>query len=268
MTLRARDLALCVLLAAACAAPSPPPSDDVLALRVVSYNIKHGLGMDGQIDLARVATVLAAEAPDVVLLQEVDERTGRAAGVDQAADLGARLGMRHDFAPFMAYDGGRYGLAVLTRHPVVGVEVVSLPPGKHEPRAALVVSLVVGGALVHVANAHLDWLEDDSERVAQARALAAALAGREGVVLLGGDLNDVPDSATLRTFEAHAALRRLGPATPTFPADDPRETIDHFLMRLPPSLADNDLTLRVAVVPEPLASDHRPVTLGVAVHGD
>ena len=41
-------------------------------LRLVAYNIHHGEGMDGKLDLERIARVIAAEKPDLVALQEVD----------------------------------------------------------------------------------------------------------------------------------------------------------------------------------------------------
>ncbi|MEZ6017967.1 MAG: endonuclease/exonuclease/phosphatase family protein [Planctomycetota bacterium] len=249
---------LCTACAASRSAASGAPSAQ--ALRVVSYNIRHGLGLDGQLDLARVARVLAAEAPDVVLLQEVDERTARALGVDQAAALGTELGMSAHFAPFMDYGGGRYGLAILSRLPVASATQVALPPGKQEPRAALVITLAGAGAGLHVANAHLDWLAEDTERVAQARALCEVLVALPGRVVFGGDLNDVPDSATLRTF-VDAGFVRLGPSAATFPADAPVKTIDHFLWRGDGPGDTVDVDARVDVVAEPLASDHRPVAL-------
>lgn len=95
-------LAFAVLFAACATAPAPAP-----ALRVVSYNIRHGAGMDGRVDLARTAAVLRALSPDLVALQEVDERVKRSGGVDQAQQLGEALGMQARFTSFMDYQGGR-----------------------------------------------------------------------------------------------------------------------------------------------------------------
>ena len=58
-----------------------PPS-----LRLVSYNIHHGEGMDRKLDLARIAAYLRAQAPDVVALQEVDQGCRRSGQVKQADD--------------------------------------------------------------------------------------------------------------------------------------------------------------------------------------
>ena len=244
-----------------CRASKNDSNTDSRPLRVVSYNIKHGLGMDGVLDLDRVADVLRRLRPDVVLLQEVDEKTKRSGGLDQAAYLGKTLGMTPSFAPFMDYDGGRYGLATLSRFPVRKAEVVVLPPGKREPRSALIVTVDVHGLTVRVANAHFDWLADDTERLAQAHELREALAdvnARDHPVVLGGDLNDVPASRTLKLLSearADGAMRLVGPTVATFPSDEPIETIDHFLT----GTSDRWKTHRVFVEAETVASDHRPV---------
>ncbi len=256
-------LLLPLLLLAGCAAltaDQPPPAP----LRLVSYNIKHGLGMDGALDLERVGDYLESTGADVVLLQEVDENASRSGGVDQAAALGARLGMTAHFAPFMDFQGGRYGLAILARPRVVDAEVVALPAGTREPRSAMVVTLEVDGVPLRVANAHLDWLADDERRVAQARALLEALlvdsGGEPGApcpVILGGDLNDVPESPTLALLQGWTAFRRVGPDGPTFPADAPDRTIDHFLIAPVGAFPG----AHASVLDEPLISDHRPVQL-------
>nr|MCS5617336.1 endonuclease/exonuclease/phosphatase family protein [Pirellulales bacterium] len=96
-------------------------------LRVVSFNIRHGVGMDGRLDLDRTAAVLRRLESDLVAIQEVDENCRRSGGVDQAAALGKALGMEHRFGEFMDHDGGRYGLAVLSRLPIKATRRHALP---------------------------------------------------------------------------------------------------------------------------------------------
>lgn len=264
-------LLLPLLLLAGCAAPPSAPAPATAppaSLRLVSYNIKHGLGMDGAMDLERVGDYLEATGADVVLLQEVDERASRSGGVDQAAVLAERLGMTAHFAPFMDFQGGRYGLAILAAPRVVEAEVIKLPAGTREPRSAMVVTLEVDGTPLRVANAHLDWLAEDERRVAQARALLEALlvdSGSEPMasfpVILGGDLNDVPGSPTLELLQGWTAFRWAGPAAPTFPSDAPDRTIDHFLIAPVGAFPG----AQVSVLDEPLISDHRPVQLDLVL---
>jgi endonuclease/exonuclease/phosphatase family metal-dependent hydrolase len=107
--------------------PSSARSQETL--RIAAYNIRHGLGMDSVVDLNRIANVLRPLAADVITLQEIDNGTERTDGVDQARRLGELL--------------GQYGMAVLTKLPVLGVANIGLPDGE-EPRTALEVRVAVG----------------------------------------------------------------------------------------------------------------------------
>ncbi len=232
------------------------PEDDARALRAVSYNIRHGEGMDGAIDLARTADVLRALRPDVVGLQEVDLRATRSAGQNQALELAEHLGLHPAFGSFMDFQGGRYGMAVLSRHPIVDVRSLRLPDG-NEPRVALLVEVrLPAGDTVVLVNVHFDWVADDAFRFAQASTLAAHLATLQRPYVLLGDFNDLPASRTLELFRPLATeATKPRDARWTFPSTAPEREID-FLFCAPPaawSVAD------VRVMAERVASDHRPV---------
>ncbi len=225
-------------------------------LRVVSYNIRHGRGMDGEVDLARIAGVLNPLEPDVVALQEVDEGTTRSGEVDQARALGLLTALEPAFGAFMDYQGGRYGMAILSRFPIDEAWSIELPPG-NEPRVSLAARIVPSaGDTVVVVNVHFDWVADDGFRFAQASALAATLDTLSHPFILVGDVNDQPGSRTLALFEARAReAGKPADARHTFPSDEPRREID-FIFGGPPA------AWRVGgaeVVDERVASDHRPV---------
>ncbi len=78
-------------------------------LRVLTYNIHHGEGTDRKFDLERLAKSIQAPAPDMVALQEVERKTRRASGGDQAAELGKLTGMHAEFGKAMDYSGGEFG---------------------------------------------------------------------------------------------------------------------------------------------------------------
>ncbi|QKK06821.1 MAG: hypothetical protein HND58_00680 [Planctomycetota bacterium] len=242
------------------AAVGPPGVPDVPggALRVLAYNTHHGEGTDGELDLERIAGVITAAAPDIVALQEIDEGASRTGGVDQAAAYGSLTGMEHAFAPFMDFQGGRYGLAVLSKHPIVSSRVIELPPGTGEPRSALAVEIAPAGKpRVMFVCVHFDWLDDDTERFAQAEALLAALDDAAGVIV-AGDFNDTPGSRTIRAFE-EAGFRIVAPGEgegegATFPSAGPTKRIDFVMHR--PSFG---FVGTAEVLAEEVASDHRPV---------
>lgn len=247
------------------AAPGEPAAPDEpapVAWRVVTYNIRHGRGMDGRVDMERTAAVLRRLEPDIVALQEVDERAERSGRVDQAAELGRLLGMHPAFGSFFPYQEGRYGMAVLSRRPIKSVRSVGLPPG-NEPRVALAVEIERPdlGSLM-VVNVHLDWVRDDTFRLAQAEELARFLDGVDMPFILLGDFNDEPGSRTLDLFLGRAIEAAKPPERRlTFPSDDPRREID-FVLAAPRGAWR---TGTAEVVEEAAASDHRPV-LAVLEH--
>src|SRR5215203_5574817 len=87
-------------------------------LRVMTYNIHVGVGMDKKLDLKRIADVINQERPDIVGLQEVDRHVKRTEGKDEIAELAAMTRMQFAFAPNLDYQGGKYGIAILSRLPI------------------------------------------------------------------------------------------------------------------------------------------------------
>lgn len=244
-----RAAAILVVLAVVPAGRCPAEG----TLRVLSYNIHHGRGTDGRIDLPRIAGVIGGSEADVVLLQEVDDRTTRSGGVDQAAELARLTGMHAEFGRQIDYQGGRYGQAILSRTPLEGAIVHVLPgdPAR-ETRIAFAARTTVHGRGIAVVGTHLHH-QDEPTRLEQARAVAAVDVG-SGPAILGGDLNAVPESAPLR-----AVLETWRSATPeplpTYPAGSPVRQIDYVLLRP----ADVLEVVERRVLDEPVASDHRPI---------
>jgi endonuclease/exonuclease/phosphatase family metal-dependent hydrolase len=216
-------------------------------LRVLSYNIHHGEGTDQKFDLERLAKIIRAAEPDLVALQEVDRKTRRASGVDQAAELGKLTGMHAEFGNAMNYSGGEYGEAILTREKPTKVEVHALPHGPgREPRAALAVTLKPRAGLPELVfiGTHLCHQSTD-DRVAQAKKINEAHPVDSKLVgILAGDLNARTDSPPMKEFGKQWR--------DTMPA---RNKIDYVLVRP----GDPWRVIEAKVIPEPVASDHDPV---------
>ncbi len=229
-------------------------------LNVVSYNIQHGRGSDNIVDLPRTASVLRALSPDIVGLQEVDQRVTRSGGAAQADSLGALLGMQAAFGAFMDYQGGEYGMGILSRHPIARVFPIRLPDGI-EPRIALLVDVALpGGDTVSVVNVHFDWVGNDTLRFAQAAALTRVLDTLPTPYILLGDFNDEPGSRTLALFQARAReIKKPGSDHFTFSATEPTKEIDFIFAA--PANAWRESSSRV--ISEPVASDHRPVVVEI-----
>src|SRR4029078_683171 len=91
-------------------------------LHVMTYNIHVGVGMDQKLDLQRIAGVINAEHPDLVGLQEVDRGVKRTEGKDEIAELAKLTAMNYAFAHNLDYQGGQYGVAILSRFPIKQID--------------------------------------------------------------------------------------------------------------------------------------------------
>jgi endonuclease/exonuclease/phosphatase family metal-dependent hydrolase len=227
-------------------------------LRVMTYNVRNGRGLDGRVDLGRIGAVIASYGPDVVALQEVDRARPRSGTVDQAAVLAADLGMAFAFLPCLEVGEERYGLATLTRWPLLGTREVRLPsartgPRASQPRCALVTrvaSVPPGDGVVGIVNTHLSLHRD--ERVAQVAALASSLEADDVVVV--GDLNCTARSAPFRRLSA--ALRPATAGVRSWPAALPVLGLDHIFYGGALELVGAGPWARAAAR---WASDHLPV---------
>ena len=244
-----------VLLLTLLALLSWMPSAFSQELRVLTYNIHHGEGTDGKFDLDRIAKLIVAQEPDLVALQEIDVKTTRASGVDQAAELAKLTGMHYAFGRFMKYDGGEYGQMVLSKYPILSEENLKLPDG-NEPRAAMIVEVKppqFTKSLFFVGN-HL--YANEEQRLAQARTLEKRFKDINAPVILAGDFNSKPTSPPMRVLEEAGWIDpTLDSDDHTFPSDTPRIEIDYVLHR--PQTAFSFVSSKV--IDEPVASDHRPV---------
>lgn len=243
------------------ALPAPPKQ-----LRVLTYNIHHGEGMDDQFDYERLAAVIMSVDPDLVALQEVDRGTGRASGVDQPAVLGELTGMHPYFAEAMPYDGGSYGEAVLTRYPVLEAWTVPLSCEQgQEPRAVAAVRLRPwgdNGPEVVFAGTHLCH-QSASTRLQQAREINDAFPAIHGRAIIAGDFNFTPDAVAYNEMARRWTDTALlfGDPQPTIPATHPRARIDYVFTR--PAGAWRIVEVRV--IDEQVASDHTPVLVVLEV---
>lgn len=240
-----------ILLVLACAGGRQAGAESTL--RVLSYNIHHGRGTDGAVDLERIAGVIRGSAADVAMLQEVDDRTTRTRGVDQTAELARLTGMHAVFGRQIDYQGGRYGQAILARTPLEEPRVHVLPGDPdRETRIAFTARTQMAGMSLVVVGTHLHHLDPEA-RLEQARAIEAIDLGA-GPTVLGGDLNAVPGSPPLERLLASWRSATPEPV-PTFPAGAPTRQLDYILYRAAAALEP----LECRVLDEPVASDHRPI---------
>jgi endonuclease/exonuclease/phosphatase family metal-dependent hydrolase len=230
-------------------------------LRVLTYNIHHGEGTDGKIDLERIAKIIQAEKPDLVALQEVDQRTKRSGGVDQAGRLAELTGMHGTFGKAMDFQGGAYGVATLSRWPLQDPRVHPLPaPAGVEPRVLLEVGVNLHGdaQAMRFFVTHVDHKSDPAhraEQVAKIRELVSPASSPAVPAVLAGDLNATPKSEVIKRLLADWTDSAAEETFLTCPSHAPRVKIDYVLFR--PATAWRATETRA--IAEPVASDHLPV---------
>ncbi|WP_188609854.1 endonuclease/exonuclease/phosphatase family protein [Chelatococcus reniformis] len=208
-------------------------------LRVLTYNVRRCLGVDGRYAPERIVSVIASAKADVVALQELDVNRMRSGGLDQALALASALRMSHHFHPAMRVVEELYGDAILTHLPMRLVKAGPLPGSRRalweEPRGALWAEITFDGRPVQVVNTHFGLRP--GERVRQATALLGPeWLGREdgqGPAIVLGDFNAPPSSNAYRLMarrlqDAQTAERRR--PKPTFPSRWPVLRIDHIFV--------------------------------------
>ncbi len=180
-------------------------------IKVASYNIHKGIGLDRRRNPERVIEVLREIDADVIALQEADRRFGT-----RSAVLPLHLLEEHgDWVPvafgMRALSMGWHGNVILVRKSaqVLGCGPIHLPA--LEPRGAVMADVRTAGGTIRVVGMHLDlsglW------RRRQAAAILAHVDGcgdRHPTVLMG-DLNEWSvGSGCLRDFARDHAFAPTG----------------------------------------------------------
>jgi endonuclease/exonuclease/phosphatase family metal-dependent hydrolase len=253
-----RRLLALLLPVAAAAATAPSPGTAAVPVRVLCYNIHHGEGLDGRLDLERIAALIKGQKADLVALQEVERGTQRTQRRDLPAELAQLTGLAVTFARNIPYQGGEYGTAVLSRFPIRRVAHHPLKIiGQGEQRGVQQVWIDIHGTEVLFVNTHLDHRRDPAERersVEEIRTLVAAAGPLP--VIVAGDFNATPDSpaiATMRGFlrDVWTAVGH-GPGH-TIPVRQPNRRIDYIW------ISPHFVPAQMKVLASE-ASDHLPIS--------
>ncbi len=224
---------------------------------MMTYNIQHGAGTDQKLNLSRIAEVIRREHPDLVGLQEVDrgvERTGR---VDEIAELARLTKMEYAFAYNLRYQGGQYGVAVLSRFTILSIDHRRFENRREAERRGFIrVAVSVGGQQINFVTTHLDYQYADG-RLFETEQLLKALEALSDPLIVVGDFNDVPAGTSyklMRTMFQDAWETNGESGGLSYPAIKPVKRIDYIFY---PKAAE--FRVKRAWVVETLASDHLPV---------
>lgn len=230
-------------------------------VKVMSYNIHHAEGVDGVLDLERIAMVIEDEDADIIGLQEVDNHwSDRSDFQDQAKWLAERLGMFYVYGANLDRDPlnegeprRQYGTAILSKYPILHSENHPLTKiGNTEQRGLLEAAINVKGNHLHFYNTHLALTT--AEREIQMKEIIAIAGESKGPKVIMGDLNAVPESIEMEPMFAHYRdVFTEKTDAYTYPAENPSKRIDYIFTSADVKTVETDVL-------HTLASDHLPLT--------
>lgn len=218
-------------------------------LKLMTYNIKNANGMDDVCNFQRIANVINNASPDVVAIQEVDSMTNRSGQKYVLGEIAERTQMHAYFAPAIDFDGGKYGIGLLTRQVPVRLQTIPLP-GREEARALILAEFE---DYIYCCT-HMSLTEED--RMESLKIVKSFTAPYKKSLFLAGDMNAEPESDFTKELQKDFQLLS-NPKQHTYPAPEPKETIDYIATLK--SNANGFALISARVLNEPMASDHRPI---------
>lgn len=232
-----------------------------LSLKVMSFNIHHANPpaeeQSGKIDIDAIANTIKQADADIIALQEIDENTQRSGKGNQAKLIAKKLGLKVYFAKAIDFQGGAYGIAILSKFPMSEHQIYRLSnqaDAKAEPRVLQTVKLKLPGKrYIRFANTHLDFLKTGNREL-QAQQIVDIAKAEKLPLIIAGDWNASPQSKTLNIMDS-AFIRTCTDCPATYPDDQHSAAIDFIAF-------DKRLNIKVKshqVLNLVQASDHYPI---------
>ncbi len=245
-------------------------------IKVLSYNIHYGVGMDSKKDLKRIADVINRLDPDIVGLQEVAD-SAMTATIGQLTEMIGVFGASTEIEPPNLYhlldipvpeSQLFYGDAILSKYPFKYVGNLSIPSASSSRYEAMCIDVDFSKkygeeTIVRFITTHFDYLRTIGSNYAREAAvevieIAFINDTLDLSYILTGDLNATPGSPPLKQLEEKGwVLEDAGKPLPTVPSISPRKQIDYVLVRPERSWRIID----VSVIEEGMASDHCPILM-------
>lgn len=229
-------------------------------ITIMTYNVHHCNPPEtaGRIDVDAIAAAIKSEHADLVAVQEVDVNTNRSGKINQANLLAEKAGYPHYyFGKAMDYDGGQYGVLILSQYPLSDTQTHQLPKAtaaNDEPRVLAVATVVLpGGKAIRFGSTHLEAY-NKSSRILQVREICRLSENTSLPFIVAGDFNAGEKSEEIRMIDEQFS-RTCSNCPPTFQEEGATGAIDYILYR--PKNTFQVLSHRV--IQNHKDSDHMPV---------
>jgi endonuclease/exonuclease/phosphatase family metal-dependent hydrolase len=233
-------------------------------LTIMTYNIHHGKGVDGVLDLDRIADLIQKSGADLVALQEVDVKTERVQGLHTMQYLAEKLDMEWVFGQNLSFQGGGYGNGILSAYPIESWTNEHFPLYlEGEQRGLLQTMIHCQGMTIAFWNTHLDHRPNDTERKQSATTIVKKSDTLRYSLVIAGDFNDIPESSSIQKINQsfldtwHETGHDSGF---TFPTQAPERRIDYIFYRDHSDSYFHLKPVKSTILQSP-ASDHLPLVV-------
>lgn len=253
---------ICSLLVWLCISCSPKISTTGKKgeLKVMTYNVHHcnPPARQGVIDVDAIAAVIKKENADIVALQEIDVNTLRSGNINQAEQIATKTGYSSFyFGKAIDFDGGQYGLVILSKYPLSNMQTHKLPTdettgGEHRVLATATVTLP-GGNTFTFGCTHLDAQWSDVNRMLQIKEIGRLTNNTAGPFIIAGDFNASEGGDVIKTLDENFH-RTCQPCDKS--SDEKRERVIDFIAFRP---IQQFTVLDHRTIQETEASDHLPI---------
>ncbi len=239
-------------------------------VRVVTYNMNHAVGSDGNINIERIADVINESEADIVALQEVDRWVSNSGSIDMMSRLSDLTGMTYAFCRNADKGGGVTGNGLLTRFPILEEKSI-LPEGSDSDHdRSMMLVLDVRGTSLMVINTEFARSRNDSNQIAGIRRILAETQGSGYVpVVYCGSFNTDSTDPTIAPpadgLEDCWNVAGTGNGY-TYPSASPVRRVDYIFVSKTQTPSDSKtgrsgLKPQRAKVITTSASDHLPVAV-------
>ncbi len=230
----------------------------------MTYNIHVGQDAANKDQLKNMADFIKSSKADIVGLQEVDSVCNRSGKIDQMKFLAENTGMHYAYARHFAFDGGSYGIGILSKYPLSDIKdhrIILTSTGKSDTRALLTANIVAGKTKIMFATIHMDY-RDSNSRLSQSAELVKLFGTKQLPVILTGDFNTEPGTKEIVNLQSVFADTGKDQDY-SYSAIKPKKKID-FVMVSSSHLAKSKKSIVFPV----LLSDHLPVLSVIKLRND
>lgn len=225
------------------------------SIRVVSYNIHFGTSTKGKPAISVVSKFLNLIDPDILCLQEVDQKTIRSLFLDQPTKLNKDLSMKIAYGITDSVILGTTGNLILSKFPILSIENKVLPSYKYK-RSALKVTLKTSIGKINVINTHLSLSKEVRKK--QIKIIKDWILEDRLPAILAGDFNttDINELQTLLSFLNDPAIITNQTDIKTFKDHKYNARIDYVFV-------PKTYFVKSYMVPSFHFSDHYPVIVDI-----